>query len=74
MTKRDFLTSVPGIINHKDRGHGELEVVADTNEKKGVCYRHRDNTASCGSYAPTWSELYTKFSDYLISEGYMASK
>jgi hypothetical protein len=74
MTKREFLISVPGLITHKSSGEGEIEIVMDTNEKKGVCYRHRDNTASCGTYASSWSELYNKFSSNLITQGYMSPK
>ena len=74
MTKREFLISVPGLITHTTSGEGEIEIVADTNDKKGVCYRHRDNTASCGTYASTWPELYDKFTDRLIKQGYMNPK
>jgi hypothetical protein len=74
MDKRDFLMNVPGIITHKTGGYGELEIVVDIVGRKGVCYRHKDNTASCGAYASTWSELFDKFADYLIAEGYMNRK
>jgi hypothetical protein len=42
MTKRDFLSKIPDIINHKTRGYGELEIIVDSKEQKGVCYRHKD--------------------------------
>jgi hypothetical protein len=71
MTKGEFLRSVPYIITHNTRSYGELEIIVDTKNSKGVCYRHLDNTASCGSYASTWAVLYKNFSEYLIQEGYM---
>lgn len=40
MTKRDFLSKIPDIINHKSWGYGELEIIVDTKEQKGVCYRY----------------------------------
>lgn len=30
MTKRDFLSKVPDIINHKTWGYGELEIIVDS--------------------------------------------
>lgn len=74
MTKNEFLQNVPDIITHKTWGYCELEIVADSKDNKGVCYRHKNNLASCGNYAPTWAELYEKFSMHLIKEGYMSSK
>lgn len=74
MTKREFLIAVPGMITHKTWGEGEIEIVADTNDKKGVCYRHHNNTASFGTYGSNWFELYGKFVDRLIDQGYMNSK
>jgi hypothetical protein len=71
MTKLEFLTKVPGIINHEAHGHGELEIVVDSLQKKGVCYRHKDNTASCGTYAASFAELFDKFSGRLKTQGYM---
>ncbi|MEO6686874.1 MAG: hypothetical protein ABIN24_12960 [Dyadobacter sp.] len=71
MTKVEFLFSVPKIINHKTWGYAELEVVAGTKDIKGVCYRHKDNTASYGYYALNWDELYFRFSKYLKEEGHM---
>jgi hypothetical protein len=73
MEKREFLLKVPDIIEHSTRGYGELEVVVDNVNLKCVCYRHRDKTASCGTYAPSWKELYNKLSGYLIKEGYMSN-
>lgn len=71
MTKSEFLRSVPDIIDHKTWGYAELEIVADSKENKGVCYRHRDNTASGGTYGANWFEVYQKLTDYLKKEGYM---
>lgn len=71
MTKLEFRTKVPGIINHEVHGYGELEIVADLPQKKGVCYRHKGNIASCGTYAPSFAELFGKFSSRLKSLGYI---
>ena len=71
MTKRDFLSKVPDIINHKNREYGELEIIVDSKEQKGVCYRHKDNTASCGTYGATWDEVFDNLNKYLFDEGYM---
>ncbi len=71
MTKKDFLYKIPDIIDHKTCGYGELEIVVDSKEQKGVCYRHRDKTASCGTYGTTWLEVYEKLDKHLISEGYI---
>jgi hypothetical protein len=74
MTKSEFLQSVPDIITHKTWGYGELEIVSDSKDSKGVCYRHENKLASCGNYAKTWEELYVKFSEHLKKEGYMSAK
>ncbi len=71
MTKSEFLRSVPDIIEHKTGGYSELEVVADWKDSKGVCYRHKDNTASGGTYGASWFEVYHKLTNYLKKEGYI---
>lgn len=71
MTKSEFLNSVPDIIDHTTWGYGQLEVVADTKQKKGVCYRHKNNTASRGTYGADWLEVHTKLIDYLEKGGYI---
>lgn len=73
MKRIDFLSKIPGIINHKTWGYGELEIIVDKKDKKGVCYRHPDNTASFGTYGSLWVNVYEKLSKHLISEGYMNS-
>jgi len=70
MTKRDFLSKIPDIINHKTWGYGELEIIVDNKEQKGICYRHKDKTASCGTYGATWNEVFDSLSKYLSEEGY----
>ena len=70
MTKSDFLSKIPDIINHKTWGYGELEIIVDNKEQKGVCYRHRDKTASCGTYGASWNEVFESLSKYLSEEGY----
>ena len=59
MTKTDFILSVPNIIEHKSWGYGELEFITDKKNEKGVCYRHRDKTASFGTYGKDWTEVYS---------------
>ena len=71
MTKSEFLRSVPDIIDHKTWGYAELEVVADSRDTKGVCYRHKDNTASFVTYGATWIEVYQSLTDFLKKEGYI---
>lgn len=70
MTKGDFLSKIPDIINHKAWGYGELEIIVDNKEQKGICYRHKDKTASCGTYGATWNEVFDSLSKYLSEEGY----
>lgn len=71
MTKFEFLLKVPDIIEHKTLGFAELEIISDVEEKKEVCYRHKDKKASHRTYGSTWSDVYTKLSSDLIKEGYM---
>ena len=63
--------SLPDIIDHKTWGYAELEILADTLGNKGVCYRHKDHSASGGTYGSTWLEVYQKLKSYLEKEGYM---
>jgi hypothetical protein len=58
MTKYEFILSVPDIIEHKSSGYGELEFIIDKKNEKGVCYRHRNKTASFGTYGKDWKEVY----------------
>ncbi len=71
MTKSDFFQSVPPSIEHKEWGYAKLEIVSNNKDSKGVCYRHGDKTASCGTYGPTWFDVYIKLSEHLRKEGYM---
>lgn len=71
MTKTEFIYKIPDIINHKTWGYGEFEIIVDSKDKKGVCYRHPDKIASFGTYGSTWLEIYEKLSKSLISEGYI---
>lgn len=71
MTKSEFIRSVPDIIDHKTWGYAELEIVSDSKDNKGVCYRHKDNTVSGGTYGTTWLEVYQKLTSYLEDEGYI---
>jgi hypothetical protein len=69
MTKMEFILSVPDIIEHKSWGYGELEFITDDVHEKGVCYRHRDNTASFGTYGKDWAEVYTALTQTLKQAG-----
>ncbi len=71
MTKNEFTSKTPWKIEHKTWGHAEREIIIGSNEKKGICYRHRDNHSSFGTYGLTWKEVYENLSKGLISEGYM---
>ncbi len=71
MTKEEFMVSVPANIEHKVWGKGELQIVADTKDTKGVCYSHKDRTTSLCTYAPSWKELYQKLRQHLQLEGYL---
>ncbi len=70
MTKREFLLGIPEIIEHPASGYGELEITVDKPDKKGVCYRHRDNTASYGTYGKSWLEVYERLNSFLIVKGH----
>lgn len=71
MTKKEFLSKVPDIIDHKVWGYAELEIVVDSKEQKGVCYRLKDKTASCGTYGSTWNDVFESLNEHLIQEGYV---
>jgi hypothetical protein len=70
MTKSEFLESIPPSIEHKTGGYAKLEIISSSKTNKGVCYRHRDKTASGGVYGASWFEVYQKLTDYLRKEGY----
>lgn len=72
MTKREFLGTVPHIIEHETSGYGEIEIVVNRKELVGVCYRHRDKTASYGTYKRTWQELHDDLVPFLREHGHMA--
>lgn len=70
MTKQEFLLKVPDILNHRSHGYAELEIVCFKKNEKGVCYRHKNNLASGGNFAPTWEELYGKIMKYHKDNNY----
>lgn len=71
MTKREFLDRIPDIIEHEVRGYGELEVVVDKPNHKGVCYRHRNKLASYGTYGHNWKEICDDLEPFLVNKGIM---
>ncbi len=71
MTKSDFLSKIPDIIEHKNHGYSELSITADKVNQKGVCYLSKEKYSSCGSWGTTWQEVYNNLSQHLRSEGYM---
>jgi hypothetical protein len=71
MTKFEFLLKVPDTIEHKTLGFSELEIISDKEKRKGVCYRHKNKTASYNTYGSTWFDVYIKLSNNLIKEGYI---
>lgn len=68
MKLHDFLSQVPDIINHETAGYGELEIVANSKNKKGVCYRHKNNSSSYGTYGKSWEEIYNDLMPFLKSK------
>lgn len=72
MTKTEFLLQIPGVIEHQAWGYGELEIVSDNEQDKGVCYRHpHSNSASYGTYGRTWKEVYDSLHKHLIEMGHI---
>lgn len=71
MTLDEFKSSIPYLIIHPSHGEGEREILINTKDKKGVCYRHRDKTASFGTYGETWEDVCNSLKPYLIKEGYI---
>ncbi len=71
MTKLEFRSSVPDVIEHRSSGYGVLEIIADTEEKKGICYRHRDRTSSFGTWGKNWFEVHEKLMKSLAFHGYI---
>lgn len=57
MTKKDFLLSVPPLIDHLSHGLGRLTVVSNGRNDKAASYKHSDGTSSFGACAPTWLEV-----------------
>lgn len=71
MTRNELLLSLPDIILHKSYGYAELEIITDKRDKKGICYRHKNKTASFGTYGLTWLEVHNKVYPLLVKEGYL---
>ena len=71
MTKEEFLSHVPEVIEQRSRGIARIEISADTTNKKEVCYRHLDRTESCGTNGRTWDEVYSRLTFYLKGHGYI---
>jgi hypothetical protein len=71
MTKSEFLSSIPSIIEHNTWGFAELEIIVDKKDIKGVCYRHKDKTASGGTYDTTRLKVHDKLKNYLEEGGYL---
>jgi hypothetical protein len=65
MTKGKFSLQIPDIIHHKSWGYGELEIIVDKVAEKGVCYRHKDGTASFGTFGKDWLEVYIQLTKRL---------
>lgn len=75
MTKEEFLSKVPQVIQHRSWGIARLEISADASHKKGVCYRHMNKkTATCGTYGISWTEVHEKLMDYLKGHGLYSNK
>lgn len=73
MTKVEFLELIPYSIDHATWGYGKLEVIVQQRDHKGVCYRHPNKLASCGTYGRTWQKVYGKLMPYLLEKGHVKS-
>lgn len=69
MTKQEFLQSVPKAIKRGSSGYADLAIIVDKPGEKGICYKHGDNTTSCGTYASSWEGLHEKLVDCLDKTG-----
>lgn len=68
MTKAEFFSKIPSSINHPSWGYGNLEIVVDNKETKGVCYRHDNKLSSYGTYGKSWLEVFEKLSKILTDK------
>ena len=70
MTKQEFLLKVPHVIQLRGWGIAKIEIAADNSQKKGVCYRHtKKQTATCGAYGTSWTEVHQKLIRHLMEHG-----
>ena len=71
MNKKEFINLIPSAIDHKSWGFSDLEIIYDTKDNKGACYRNNENLASYGSYGKSWEEVYLKMRKLLIDNGHV---
>lgn len=72
MGKSEFLKSVPNMLKPYSRQEeAYLEIVVDTDEQKGICYRSDNKAASYGTYGKTWAEVYQKLQKVLIENNHI---
>lgn len=70
MTKSEFLSSVPEVIEHPTLGYAELKIIANKRGYKNVCYRYANNRASYGTNGSSWHEVYQALSAKLEKAGF----
>jgi hypothetical protein len=71
MTITEIWRRLPDTINHPTQGYAELEIIVDKLNDKGICYRHRNNSASYGNYGSTWNEVFNKLGPFMVERGYI---
>ena len=73
MTRQEFISKVPGSIEHKLYGHGKLIILSDVDGIKGAWYRHENLVLTGKSFGQNWDDVYNKLSQYLKEEGFNGS-
>jgi hypothetical protein len=71
MTKSEFLHKTPYTIDHKTWGYGVLEIIVNNTNRKGICYRHEDQTSSYGTYGTSWQNLYDDLHIFLKQNNHL---
>jgi len=70
MNRKEIWSRLPDIIDHPSHGYGELEIVVDNENDKGLCYRHENGTASFGTYKTSWQKIFDDLGPWMQEKGY----
>lgn len=70
MTKSEILSMLPDIIMHPAHGYAELEILSDKRDDKGLCYRHKNNSTSYGTYGKSWQIIFDDLGPSLVDDGF----